>query len=158
MTTQNVIAFRTPLQAAIFQEVLVPELTKGHWANATPRNHADPWKDAEVIVDEKKVGVGFEPIKANYDLLNKDMVDGIDEKKLKKLQKQVGVSDLSRKELRRELREMMFIMRTPIGKPLATSNQGLIGRPGRPSREMLEALKQPKPAAPSKSRRNTKAN
>lgn len=144
MNTSNVVAFRTPVQAAIFSAVLVPQLTKGHWAGATPKNHAEPWQAAEVVVDEKKVGVEFEPIKANYDLLNKEMVDSVTEKDLKKIAKDVGV-ELSRKELRAQLKDMMFIMRTPRGKPLATSHQGLIGRPGRPTKDMIEKL-----AAPSR--------
>lgn len=153
MNTSNVVAFRTPVQAAIFSAVLVPHLTKGHWAGATPKNHAEPWQAAEVVVDEKKVGVEFEPIKANYDLLNKEMVDSIAEKDLKKIAKDVGVEQLTRKELRAQLKDMMFIMRTPRGKPLATSHQGLIGRPGRPTKEMLESLAAPKPAAKSRTKK-----
>jgi hypothetical protein len=135
----NVIAFRNPIQALVYTDFLVPELRKGHWASATPRGHADDWASAEAKVDEGSVGRNFDPAKVNYDLLNKDFVDSIADRAIRRLKAKVGI-EVTPRDLRRELRDMMFIMRTPMGRPLATSHQGMMSRPGRPSKVDLEGL------------------
>lgn len=137
-TSENVITFRNPVQAALFEEVLKPELTKGHWAGAYPRTHGESWATAKADSGDA-VGVAFEPVKTNYDLLNKEFVDSVAGKALKKVKLRTG-EQLTIRQLRAELKDMMFIMRTPKGKPLATSNQGLMSKPGRPSRMDLESL------------------
>lgn len=154
----NTIAFRSPLQATIYSKFVVPQLTKGHWADSAPRNHAQPWKNAEVVIDEKKLGVDFEPAKNNYNLLNKEVVDSVSEQDLKKIKKAAGLDEeLTKRRLRAELLDMMFIMRTPRGKPLVTPNRGMIGRPGRPTKEMLERLAQSKTALKGKTRKKAAA-
>ena len=150
---QNIVAFRSPVQALIFTDVLVPELTKGHWGKAYPVGHAKDWSEATPVVDEKSVGVGFEAIKDNYDLLNKDFVDAVAQKALKRIKSKLG-DELTVRDFRAQLKDMMFIMRTPKGKPLATSHQGMMARPGRPSKTDLETIlsaarsKAAKPAKP----------
>lgn len=138
----NTIALRNEVQAAIYPE-LVAELTGGHWKGASPHNHGEDWQQAEPVVDPHRLGRNFEPAKDNYDLLNREAVERLGRRAIRKVKTALG-QELTIRDLRRELKDMMFIMRTPRGEKLATSHQGLMSRPGRPSREDLQALSAPK--------------
>lgn len=137
------LSLRNPVQAAIFPEV-VREMTKGHWSGSRPAAHADDWANAHVVVDPKHLGRDFDPVKANYDLLNKEVTERIAKRAIKSVKLSSGEL-ISPRDVRRELRDLMFIMRTKRGHALATSHQGMMGRPGRPSRSDLDRLESPAP-------------
>jgi hypothetical protein len=142
MSDTHTLALRNPVQVVLFNEVVKPALKRGKWKNTAPQGHAEPWMDVEVVpVDkENELGVDFEPPRADYNLLNKEFVEEIGKRAIQKVKLSTGEA-LTLRELRRELKDMMFIMRTPIGEPLVTPKLGLMDRPGRPSREALAALK-----------------
>jgi hypothetical protein len=135
------IALRNSAQVALYG-ILVHELTAGHWQASSPHGHSEFWAGAKPTVARgDEVGYVGEPARIHYDLLNKEFVDGISKKGVKAL-KEAGVEEPTETELRRQLRDMMMIMRTPKGAPLAESNQGKIGsgHRGRPSKELLETI------------------
>ena len=47
-------------QQAIFEMELKGQLSDGHWENASPRNHWEPWSDAEVVVAQNGEALGRE--------------------------------------------------------------------------------------------------
>lgn len=115
--TTNTIAFKSAVQAAIFTSVLLPELKAGHWAEARPHGHEVDWASAEVIVDPKRVGRNFDALRSNYNLVNKAFVDSTLEKAVR-VAKKAGAEGLTKVEFRKELWDMMKIMRTKRGEAI----------------------------------------
>lgn len=134
----NILNVATQAQAILFSNFLVPQLKDGHWAGARPTGHADDWKATEVHVNDNKVGRDGDFKFVNYDLLNKDFVDAIMPKAQKTLKSRTG-QEFTPTQVRKELKTLMFTMRTPVGQPLATSHQGMMDKPGRPSIDVLAA-------------------
>ncbi len=58
------------LQKFIFDNVLIPEITKadGRWTNSKPHGHAEPFKIATAVIDPNHLGITFEAAKRNYNL------------------------------------------------------------------------------------------
>lgn len=139
--TQTLV-LRNAAQVALFNQIVLPALTKGHWAESTPYGHAEPWTQTEVKAgSENKFGVNFEPVRDNYNLLKKDFVDTIADKGVKILKKETGNAEATVTDLRKELLSMMIAMRTPLGGQPHQFNTGLMGnKTGRPSKEDLEAI------------------
>lgn len=67
----KVLTVATPVQKAVFEAVLLPEISSGFWHNARPANHADSWKGVEVQVGTKLGVSGFE-VPRNYNFVNPD--------------------------------------------------------------------------------------
>jgi len=106
------IAFRDPVQKAIWDHELLSQLTSGYWENAYPHGHWRDWAiNKAVVVDPENPGVDFKPRKTNYNLLTKNVVDVAGDRMLDAVEKETG-KRLTMKELRQELRDMMSVLRT----------------------------------------------
>lgn len=161
MSDTHTLAVRNPVQAVLFNEVVRPALAKGLWKNATPHGHGKPWQNVEAkpVSKEDELGVDFEPPRADYNLVKKEFVDEVGKKAIRKVKLSTG-EELTLRDIRKELKDMMFIMRTPIGEPLAIPHHGMMDKPGRPSREALAAVKErlAKATGAIRARRNAKAS
>lgn len=74
--TLNILAFATLSQVALYEMELIGQISDGHWENARPDGHWEPWCiDIQVIVDPENVGRDFYADKVNYNLTNKDLLE-----------------------------------------------------------------------------------
>jgi hypothetical protein len=62
-------------QVAIWSE-MDGQLSDGHWENLRPHDHWKQWYDAEVSIGSP-VGKNFYPVREQYDMLNKDLLDAV---------------------------------------------------------------------------------
>lgn len=67
----KVLTVATPVQAAVFAEVLLAEIATGFWKNARPADHADSWKGVDVVVGTELGASGFD-VPRNYNFVNPD--------------------------------------------------------------------------------------
>ena len=67
--SKKVLTVATPVQAAVFTEVLLGEIATGFWKNARPADHADYWKGVDVAVGAELGATGFE-VPRNYNFVN----------------------------------------------------------------------------------------
>jgi len=137
----NTINFRNALQAALFSAIVVPGLVKGKWAASTPEGHGADWADAKVQVNASRVGVNFEPKRTMYNLLNKDFIVASTEKALKEAAKVAG-EEVPMKVIRKELIDVMIVMRTTQGSKEYMFHRGMVGagKIGRPKNDEIEAI------------------
>ena len=61
----------TEVQKAVFEKVLLSEITSGFWKNARPADHADSWKGVQIVVGNNLGSVGFD-VPRNYNFVNPD--------------------------------------------------------------------------------------
>jgi hypothetical protein len=69
--SKKVLTVATAVQAAVFAEVLLGEISTGFWKNARPADHADYWKGVDVVVGVELGATGFE-VPRNYNFVNPD--------------------------------------------------------------------------------------
>lgn len=152
----STINFRNSIQAILFTGFVVPALTKGKWAESTPAGHADDWAGAEVKVNPSKTGVNFEPARSMYNLLNKDFVDAVADKALKAVKKETG-EDVTLTAVRKELVDMMTIMRSKQGGVPYQFHRGMVGagKIGRPKNADIPAIEASAAKAPAAGRKST---
>jgi hypothetical protein len=61
----------TEVQKALFEKVLLNEITTGFWKNARPADHADSWNGVQITVGTDLGPFGFE-VPRNYNFVNPD--------------------------------------------------------------------------------------
>lgn len=66
---KKTLTVATEVQKAVLEQVLLAEIAGGFWKNARPSDHADAWKDVEVVTGTVLGAVGFE-IPRNYNFVN----------------------------------------------------------------------------------------
>lgn len=59
----------TEVQKAVLEQVLLAEIAGGFWKNARPSDHADSWKDVQVVTGTVLGASGFQ-IPRNYNFVN----------------------------------------------------------------------------------------
>ena len=73
---KKILTVSTPVQKAIFEQVLLQEMAQGFWKNARPADHADYWKGVhlEVVTEDgiTKLGSNGFDIPRNYNFVNPD--------------------------------------------------------------------------------------
>lgn len=136
--TEQKLSLRNECQAAIFPE-LVREVAKGHWASSAPHGHSEDWSKTDVVVDPRRLGRNFDPAKDNYNFLDKEVVESTAKRAIRAVKLATG-EEISVRDYRREVLDIMFIMRTKRGHKLAAPHRGMMNRPGRPSKADLEGL------------------
>lgn len=63
------------VQAALLKDLLIPEMANGFWKNHRPANHAEQWKDVEIIVsDTNALGPVDFVIPRLYNFVNPDFI------------------------------------------------------------------------------------
>jgi hypothetical protein len=75
------LTFRTTSQAVLFEREICGQLSDGHWENALPNDHWQPWCDAEILVGSD-VGRNFNVRRDAYSLANKDLLDVVEKRML----------------------------------------------------------------------------
>lgn len=61
----------TQVQAVVFQQVLLPEITGGFWQGARPVDHASAWVGVNIVVGTELGATGFQ-VPRNYNFVNPD--------------------------------------------------------------------------------------
>jgi hypothetical protein len=148
----NTVNLRTAAQAAIFP-LIVNEMKSGYFSTRRGLVVED-WASAKPHVAKggAKLGINFETPVAKFDLLNENVVESIKNKAIKAVKTATG-EEIDLTGLRKELFDMMFIIRSPQDGPLAESHIGQMGgKIGRPSVSEVEALAKPRKARAKKAK------
>jgi hypothetical protein len=72
--TMGTIIFRNEVQATLWKQEIVGQLSDGFWENARPYDHWKAWARAQVEVGEN-VGRNFDVVRDRYGLANHDLLD-----------------------------------------------------------------------------------
>lgn len=67
----KVLTVATPVQKAVFEQVMLSEMSHGFWKNARPADHADYWKGVSLEVGTELGASGFD-VPRNYNFVNPD--------------------------------------------------------------------------------------
>lgn len=67
--TRKILTVATEIQAAVFNQVLLSEISTGFWRAARPADHASYWKGVEVVVGTELGISGFDAPR-NYNFVN----------------------------------------------------------------------------------------
>jgi len=152
----HTVALRNAAQAAIFP-LLVDQMKHGYFSTRRGLSYED-WAKAKPTVGKgNHLGKNFETPVAKFDLLNENVVEAIQTKALKAIKTATG-EEVTPTQLRKELFDMMWIIRSDVGGPLAESHIGQMGgKIGRPTVDEVAAIGKPKRAAKKAGTRKAKA-
>lgn len=98
MTKKLTVA--TEVQKTVFVEVLLDEIATGFWKDARPADHADSWKDVNVVVGEELGADGFE-VPRNYNFVNPDFFRRTEDKLMAAAR--LAKPDITVKQLKKQL-------------------------------------------------------
>lgn len=90
----------TEIQKAVFTQVLLDEISRGFWKNARPADHAEYWKNVDVVVGTDFGAKEFD-IPRNYNFVNPDFFKK-SEARLLEAAKSVD-ADITIKQLKKQL-------------------------------------------------------
>ena len=74
------LAFRNPVQLAVWKHELTGQLSDGRWENTRPANHWHPWCFATAVVDPENLGRDFWAPRESYGFTSTDLLEIIGER------------------------------------------------------------------------------
>ena len=124
----KILLVATEVQAAVFTQVLLDEISSGFWKDVRPADHASSWKGVNVQVQTTEGGVlgatGF-TVPRNYNLVNPEFLAKSEAEML-----EVALTvdaNMTIKKLRKQLIELSRIVGgriTSIGGTITKANRG----------------------------------
>lgn len=110
---QKILSVETEIQKAIFENVLLPEITSGFWKNVRPYNHADFFKDVSVMLGQNLGTFGFK-CSRSYNFINPDFFKK-NEERLLNVAQQIN-KNITKRQLRKQLISLNEILKSRQGE------------------------------------------
>ena len=98
--SKKVLTVATAVQAAVFKQYLLAEISTGFWKNARPADHADYWKGVDITVGTELGASGFE-VPRNYNFVNPEFFTNHEEGLMKVAQ--ATDANITVKQLKKQL-------------------------------------------------------
>ena len=96
----KILTVATEVQKNVFEKALISEITSGFWKNARPADHADYWKNTDVVVGTH-LGVSGFKVPRNYNFVNPEFFQ---KNKDKLMDAAISVNpDITEKQLKKQL-------------------------------------------------------
>jgi hypothetical protein len=125
---KKILTVATEVQKAVFETVILKEISSGFWNGARPADHSEYWKGVEVAVngDEGAVlgAVGFE-VPRNYNFVNPEFLQKAEAAML--VSAQAVDANMTIKKLRKEMIQLSRIVGgrlTTVGGQITKANRG----------------------------------
>jgi len=110
----NVLRVRNEAQRILLEKELKGQLSDGHWENARPFDHWQPWCDAVVVVDPTNVGRNFYARRDNYNFTSREMLTVLRYRMLRYVQHRLG--EYTMEQMLADLRDLKEIFKTTSAK------------------------------------------
>lgn len=98
-------------QKWLLKDELQGQISDGKWENSGPSDHWQDWSGARVVVDPKNLGRNFSPVKDNYQLNAKDLLDVVGDRMVENVSERTG-EPYSAKQMNADLRDLRKIFKT----------------------------------------------
>lgn len=107
----NILRVRNLAQKVLWEQELSGQISDGHWENATPNDHWQPWCNAKVVVDPERPGRNFWARRESYNFSDKRLLDVVGERMLQAVRVLTGDASYDMAQMRKDLNDLKVIIK-----------------------------------------------